>query len=74
MKRVLAVKFPIVQHRRVGLGIHPASLVETHHLNARLAQAPGEGSSRGTGANDQDIHTLGLLCHDGLLEDETLAR
>ena len=51
-----------------GVQWYPAALLQAHHLNARLRQAPGKSRPGSPGSNNQNIRHFFSLSHSALLK------
>src|SRR5215469_18120542 len=49
-------RLPIAPGAGILRGLHPVALLETKDMHLRLGQAPGDGRSRGAGADDQNVN------------------
>ena len=47
----------------IGAGVHPAALLQAHHVYPGLRQAPGEGPAGSPCADNQDINDAVVLGH-----------
>ena len=48
---------------RKGVQRHPAALLQAHHLDPGLGQAPRESSAGSAGPDDQDVGNVVLAAH-----------
>jgi hypothetical protein len=49
-------RLPIASGAGIFGGLHPVALLETEDVHLRLGEAPGQGRTGGTGADDQDVN------------------